>query len=50
MPHILLTCIDCKEDFRFSEGEQEFYQSKGFQKPKRCEDCRKKKKEKMQKK
>lgn len=41
-----LTCIDCGEKFTFTAGEQEFYQSKGLDhKPKRCKECRDKKKQ-----
>lgn len=40
-----LTCADCGKEFIFTVGEQEFYQQRGFtNKPKRCEDCRSKKK------
>lgn len=40
-----LACQDCGSDFTFTEGEQQFYQEKGFQnEPKRCPDCRKQKK------
>jgi len=35
-----VTCRDCERPFLFSAGEQKFYQSKGFQPPKRCKDCR----------
>ena len=40
-----LQCIDCKQDFDFTKGEQEFYQDKGFTPPKRCKVCRDKKKQ-----
>lgn len=39
----LLKCIDCGADF-FTEGEQDFYLSKGLETPKRCKPCRDKKK------
>lgn len=40
-----LVCCDCGSDFVFSSGEQEFYKEKGFDnEPKRCKDCRDKKK------
>ena len=40
-----LACSDCGKDFTFTAGEQEFFQQKGFTNtPKRCEDCRSKKK------
>ena len=43
-----LICEDCKEEFTFSKEEQEFYAEKGFQnEPKRCPECRKKRKSAM---
>ena len=40
-----LSCRDCSEDFVFTEGEQEFYNSKGWEnKPTRCEACKNAKK------
>ena len=39
----LLKCIDCGADF-FTEGERDFYLSKGLETPKRCKPCRDKKK------
>ena len=36
-----LTCVDCGSQFIFSDGEQQFYQSKGLMnEPKRCPSCR----------
>jgi CxxC-x17-CxxC domain-containing protein len=36
-----LTCVDCRNPFSFTAGEQEFFAAKGFQnKPNRCPDCR----------
>ena len=35
-----LTCVECGQQFAFTESEQEFYQSKGFTTPGRCPDCR----------
>lgn len=36
-----LTCRDCKSDFIFTQGEQEFYAEKGFvNEPARCPVCR----------
>ena len=41
-----LTCVDCGNEFVFTAGEQEFYKEKGFEnEPKRCPDCRRKKKQ-----
>ncbi|MCX6024428.1 MAG: zinc-ribbon domain containing protein [Chloroflexi bacterium] len=36
-----LVCRDCGQNFVFTEGEQEFYQSRGFtNEPTRCPSCR----------
>jgi hypothetical protein len=36
-----IQCSDCGTTFTFTAGEQEFYQSKGFDnEPKRCSSCR----------
>ena len=35
-----ITCSDCGKEFTFTESEQEFYRSKGFNSPSRCQDCR----------
>lgn len=35
-----LVCVDCKTEFQFTTGEQEFYKDKGYTPPKRCVDCR----------
>ena len=36
-----LPCLDCKNGFVFSAGEQEFFEKKGFREiPKRCKPCR----------
>jgi hypothetical protein len=40
MEDITLMCSDCEEDFIFTAGEQEFFEEKGFDEPKRCKDCR----------
>jgi hypothetical protein len=41
-----LVCKDCGVTFVFTEGEQAFYQEKGFtNEPQRCPDCRKAKKQ-----
>lgn len=48
MPDTTLTCSDCSCQFTFTEGEQEFFQTKGFTPPTRCPDCRRRRKaEKM---
>ena len=42
----VVVCKDCKSEFIFSEGEQEFYKEKGFDnEPQRCPDCRRAKKQ-----
>lgn len=33
-------CEDCGSAFEFSEREQQFYKSKGYDLPKRCKSCR----------
>jgi hypothetical protein len=41
-----LVCKDCGVTFVFTEGEQAFYQEKGFtNEPQRCPDCRRAKKQ-----
>lgn len=36
-----LICKDCKQEFVFTAGEQEFYAEKGFvNEPQRCKACR----------
>jgi hypothetical protein len=41
-----LTCKDCGKEFVFTEGEQAFYQEKGFEnEPQRCPDCRRARKQ-----
>ena len=36
-----LTCRECGQEFTFTAGEQEFYQSRGLQnEPRRCPECR----------
>ena len=39
-----LKCQNCGQEFVFTAGEQKFYQDKGFEPPKRCPECRKKRK------
>jgi hypothetical protein len=46
MPDKKMVCKDCQTDFLFTEGEQAFYEEKGFQnEPQRCPDCRRAKKQ-----
>ena len=35
-----LTCRDCGQVFAFTDGEQEFYQSRNLSAPQRCKTCR----------
>ncbi len=35
-----IACQACGEEFTFTSEEQEFFQSKGFQEPKKCKTCR----------
>ncbi len=35
-----LACQSCGGEFTFTSEEQEFYESKGFQEPKKCKPCR----------
>ena len=36
-----LVCKDCGCEFAFTAGEQEFYNARGYEAPKRCSTCRK---------
>jgi CxxC-x17-CxxC domain-containing protein len=37
----VLKCVDCKTDFVFTIGEQEFFREKQFRnEPKRCKSCK----------
>ncbi len=40
MPAQELQCSVCSESFMFTEEEQAFYESKGFQQPRKCKPCR----------
>ena len=36
-----LTCVECRNEYTFTVGEQEFFASRGFSnEPKRCTQCR----------
>lgn len=37
-----LTCLECGNEFILSSDEQEFYDERGFEEPKRCRPCRQK--------
>lgn len=46
-----LVCKDCGQEFVFTAGEQAFYKEKGLDnEPKRCKECRDKKKQNNSKK
>ena len=45
MSDITIKCKDCGKDFIFTEGEQKFYEEKGFTNPTRCLECRKARKQ-----
>jgi hypothetical protein len=36
-----MVCIECKKDFVFTKGEQEFFLKMRYAAPLRCADCRK---------
>ncbi|MCG8607159.1 zinc-ribbon domain-containing protein [bacterium] len=44
MPDKTITCVECGNEFNFSAEEQDFYNERGFQEPKRCKDCRERRK------
>lgn len=37
---ITLICSDCGSKFTFTANDQEFFQKKGFERPRRCRKCR----------
>lgn len=40
MKDLILTCVDCGNNFTFTEGEQKFFQNNNLNIPKRCKKCR----------
>lgn len=38
------TCVDCDTQFLFSLGEQQFFKEKGLTTPRRCPECRERRK------
>lgn len=36
----VIVCKDCGAEFTFTEGEQAFYEQRGFAEPVRCKSCR----------
>jgi len=46
---ILISCIDCSEDFVWTAGEQRFFHDKQLQNPpKRCKECKKEKNRRLE--
>jgi hypothetical protein len=45
MPDKQLKCVQCHQEFPFTEGEQRFYAERQYTEPKRCKPCRDAKKE-----
>ena len=39
----MIVCKICSSEFEFSEGERQFYEGRSLNAPKRCPDCRAKK-------
>jgi len=48
MENKFLVCIDCGQDFVFTEGEQQFFRDRVLAPPKRCPGCRVAKREEME--
>ena len=41
MEDMTMVCVQCEEEFEFSVLEQEKYEERGYDIPKRCPSCRK---------
>jgi hypothetical protein len=41
MENMIITCIQCEEDFEFTGDEQKKFEKRGFDIPLRCPQCRK---------
>jgi hypothetical protein len=39
----IIQCVQCDAEFEFTAEEQQEYESKGYDEPKRCPDCRRRK-------
>jgi hypothetical protein len=48
METMVITCIQCQEDFEFTVEEQEKMKNRGFDAPLRCPQCRKHKARNLQ--
>ena len=44
---VTIVCPDCENEFTWTSGEQEYYQTRGFSAPKRCKACRDSRKKKI---
>jgi hypothetical protein len=40
MSDLTITCLTCKQEFVFTQGEQDFYRSKNLPSPTLCMICR----------
>lgn len=40
MPDQTMSCVDCGNEYTFTEKEQEYFKLKGLTTPKRCKPCR----------
>lgn len=45
MPDEVIKCTDCRMDFTFTEGEQNFFAEKSLVAPRRCKICRQKRRD-----
>lgn len=43
-PRCKVKCVDCDQEFIITEGEAKYMEDHGFPLPKRCKDCRQKRK------
>ncbi len=41
MENMVITCVQCQEDFEFTVDEQKKFAQRGFDTPLRCPQCRK---------
>jgi DNA-directed RNA polymerase subunit RPC12/RpoP len=48
MENMIITCIQCQEEFEFTVEEQEKLEKRGFDAPLRCPQCRKRKSRHLQ--
>ena len=45
---IIIACVDCKKDFEWTVGEQDYYRTKRYMPPKRCSGCRESRKKTLE--